>query len=246
LKRLFLNSERIENIDHLREVFKTAQNKDSLFGELWLKFLSGNLSNWLKLQEIDEGDIECSRAISSKKEVDDLNLQPYGDLLCSLCGIEATYEMRKMINTKHQVPEGALLKLEQLQMTKWYNKDLFKDDMDWDRVVTSQEELDDAISSIGETYFKKAGTTGEGFQYTLYLCNMGHPYTIDFKFSNIKFLGFGQPRIRIDLPRSLRIVLEDYHISFENVVLESKNEVYLATNKSKCKGLTLLDNVHEI
>lgn len=252
MKRLFLNSIKIENIEHLREVFNESANKEVLFKELWNKFLSGNLSQWLQqlleMQDIDKSDNDYCQAILSFQNNDQTDIQTYGDLLCRFCKIEVTYNMKKIMNSKFQVSEKEQLKLEQLQMTEWYNDSLLNGCTDWDKVIMSQQELDDAIANIGELYFEKAKNSNgvSDSQFILYICNMGHPYTIDFKFSNIRFIGLGLPKMRIQLSKRLRIVLEDYDISFEKLILESINECQLVINREKCKNVILANGVSEI
>ncbi len=229
MKRLFLNNQRIDTITQLRHIFAEKQNHEEIFKELWDKMLSSTLSSWLKRQD---NKLLASHNFDALKHYpydSNVTKETYITYLCELCEIELSRQFTETILGQRNLSSADKFKSERIKLMKWYKSNIFDDDIDWDMVVTSQEELVSAIAKIQKQYFNAIkGNSGCNEIYKIYLCNMGAEYKIDFNLSNIRFIGcsdkYDKVNLLIQCFRNSELEPHKHKVGFTSINLDTTSK----------------------
>lgn len=220
MKHLFLSGTRMEDVSSIHALFQSGGSRDALYQELWRKYESGSMDRWLSARRIEKTE----------------------GLLAQLCGYTPS---EGWIPSKSGWTEpgnkSARIKVDRLRTTGWFasQKDLFTDGHDWEMTATCNEELEDVFDIIREGIEE-----GGEEPASVYLCNVREVYEINPRqLSDIHFIGFGQPTVRLDCTYRETVDLSLLRLSFEGVKLDSSAPCFLTGSDAGVQNCRMSETV---
>lgn len=220
MKYLFLSGRRMEDISSIHALFQSNDNKDALYYELLRKYEEGSMDCWLSARGIEKGE----------------------GTFMELCGYQPS---RKSFLPGKQWAEPdnkcARIKVDRLRTTGWFHsqKDLFTEGHRWEMTATCGEELDDVLDLVRE-----AVEEGQNDIADVFLCNVREVYEMNpLQLSDIHFIGFGQPTVRLDCTYRENIDLTLLRLSFEGVKLDSSAQCFLINSDGRLQNCRLSETI---
>jgi len=220
MKHLFLSGRRIDKPELLRALFTDSSDKDVLFEELKQKYEDGSIDRWLAAHQIEKGE---------------------ENLLFKLCGY--TPSPRQGHPHKHWAEHSdwaVKQKISRLRTTTWFREDLFPPGHDWYATVTCSQELEEIFNYMREADLEN----GIPDMVDIFICNVGESYTLHPRqIGGIRFIGFGEPVIRLHCNYHETLDLPCFRLIFEGIKLESTQPCFLEATDKEIRDCGIAENM---